>query len=88
MDLKKIVEESVIESIFERGWVEQSPEEFLVQCKSYLHEELNGKKPKCSEKTLNKMILNTLMNQLGDEYDLNVYRLRFFPAETNQEYDV
>ena len=85
MDLMEIIEDSVIESIFERGWVEQSPRQFLSQCKKHLKSEY---KPNCSEETLNKMIFNCLMQHLGEEFDINVYRLKFFPAESTQEYDV
>jgi hypothetical protein len=88
MDLMKAIEDSVIESIFERGWIEQSPDQFIQQCRTHLDEVLKGYQPNCSEHTLNQMILNSLMQHLGDEFDVNIYRLRFFPAERVQEYDV
>lgn len=88
MEIRAAIEESVLESIFERGWVEQSPEDFLIQCKKNLRHELKGHRPNCSEEALNKMIFQSLMKHLGDEYDINIYRLKFFPALTKQEYDV
>ena len=88
MDILGLVEDSVIDSIFERGWVEQSPEQFISQCKNYMKTELDGYKSKCSEETINKMIIDCLMRHLGEEFDVNIYRLKFFPAESNQEYDV
>ena len=88
MDLKNIIEESVIESIFERGWVEQSPSQFISQCKNYLKEEFCEFKPNCSDEIIDKMIIDSLMRYLGEEFDLNVFRLQFFPAECCQEFDV
>ena len=88
MDLKKIIEESVIESIFERGWIEQSPGQFISQCKNYLQDEFSEFKPNCSDEIIDKMIIDSLMRHLGEEFDLNAFRLQFFPAVYSQEYDV
>ena len=88
MALIEAIEESVIESIFERGWVEQSPKQFIFQCKHFLRNELKDYQPNCTEETLDKMIINCLMRHLGEEFDVNVYRLKFFPTESTQEYDI
>lgn len=86
--LKNIVEDGVTEAIFERGWVEQTPEEFLFAAKEEIFPFLRDADISVLPEKLNSMIFEELSLQLGDEYDVNIYRLQFFPSESVQEYDV
>ena len=83
-----LVEEAVVDCIFERGWIEQTPDQFLAQSKHHLLPTFEQKNIVVDSETLDKLILDSLMRELGDEYDVNIYRLKFFPSETIQEYDV
>ena len=83
-----LVEEAVVECIFERGWVEQTPDQFLAQSKHHLLPVFKLENIIIDSEMLDKLILDSLMRELGDEYDVNIYRLKFFPSETIQEYDV
>ena len=86
--VQSIVENGVIEAIFERGWVEQTPEEFIQAARLEILPYFKKLKIEMYPEKLNELILNELSRQLGDEYDVNIYRLQFFPSETTQEYDV
>lgn len=86
--LKSIVENGVTEAIFERGWVEQTPDEFIFAAKEEIFPFLRDAQISILPEKLNAMILEELGKQLGDEYDVNIYRLQFFPSEIPQEYDV
>lgn len=86
--LNAIIENGVLEAIFEPGWVEQSPAEFIESAKSEIYPYLKKLKVEIDPLALNEMILEELRKQLGDEFDVNIYRLRFFPAEKAQNYDI
>ncbi len=86
--LKSIVQNGVIEAIFQRGWVEQSPNEFISAARKEISPFLKDADILVSSEKLNSMILKELTKQLGKEYDINIYRLKFFPNEMPQEYDV
>ncbi len=86
--LRSIVENGVTEAIFERGWIEQTPDEFLFAAKEEIFPFLRDADISVLPEKLNSMIFEELSRQLGDEYDVNIYRLQFFPSETTQEYDV
>lgn len=84
----RIIENGVFEAIFERGWVEQTPEQFIQAAKEEITPYFKKMKIEMYPEKLNELILDELARQLGDEYDVNIYRLQFFPSETPQEYDV
>lgn len=86
--LKSIIAFGVTEAIFERGWVEQTPDEFIFAAKEEIFPYLQEAEITVHPEILNLMILEELSLQLGDEYDVNIYRLKFFPSEKAQEYDV
>lgn len=86
--IQSIVENGVIEAIFERGWVEQTPEQFIQSAREEITPYLKKMKLSIYPEKLNELILDELSKQLGDEYDVNIYRLKFFPGERPQEYDV
>lgn len=86
--LKSIIAFGVTEAIFQRGWVEQTPDEFVFSAKEEIFPYLKEAGITINPENLNSMILEELTSQLGDEYDVNIYRLKFFPGEKAQEYDV
>ncbi len=86
--LQSIIANGVIEAIFERGWVEQSPDEFIFAAKKEILPFLKEANIVVLPEKMNSMILKELTRQLGEEYDINIYRLKFFPSERPQEYDV
>jgi hypothetical protein len=79
--LKSIIAFGVTEAIFERGWVEQTPDEFVFSAKEEIFPYLKEAGITINPENLNAMILEELSSQLGDEYDVNIYRLKFFPSE-------
>ena len=83
-----LVQEAVVDCIFERGWIEQTPDQFLAQSKNQLMPVFKRENIVIDSEALDKLILDSLMRELGDEYDVNIYRIKFFPSETVQEYDV
>ncbi len=86
--LKGIISFGVTEAIFERGWVEQTPDEFVFSAKEEIFPYLKEAGITIDPEKLNALILQELSHQLGDEYDVNIYRLKFFPSEKSQEFDV
>lgn len=85
---QEIIDDCVFNCIFERGWVEQTPDEFLDQVKSDALPMLKKLNLDFKLEELNDMIFSSLTKQLGDEYDVNIYRLKHFPSEKPQTYDV
>lgn len=86
--ISKIIENGVIEAIFEPGWVEQSPDEFVEAAKSEIFPYFKKLKIQMEPQVLYSRILEELSKKLGDEFDVNIYRLKFFPAEKRQEFDI
>lgn len=86
--IPRIIENGVFEAIFERGWVEQTPEQFIQAAREEILPYFKKVGIDMYPEKLNGMILDELSRQLGDEYDVNIYRLQFFPGEHPQEYDV
>jgi hypothetical protein len=88
MNFIEIIDNTIIESIFEHVSHDQSPKDFVNQCKMFLrneHEEI-AKFFTISE--IEDMIMTRLMIYLDEEYDLNLFRLKHFPAHKIQEYDI
>ncbi len=86
--LLQIINDSVDHILFERGWIDQTPHEFVVLVEEDIFKPLSKIDVAPPRSDLKKMIMESLKKQLGDEYDLNIFRLKNFPSETHQRLDV
>lgn len=88
MNLEQVINESVDHLLFERGWIDQTPHEFVVIVEEDIFKALSQMSIAPPRTELKKSIMKALKKRLDGEYDINIFRLKNFPSETHQRFDV
>lgn len=86
--LHALIEEAVDHILFERGWIDQTPDEFLALVESELYSDLMRMESLPGRPRVRIMILTCLTQRLGTDYDVNIFRLKHFPVDKHQTFDV